>query len=188
MTTLRADTPLTDYQVDPLVLRNRPIRPGVPAAQLSHFTDDYWDLTSGVFEEHAHKIGINFTVFTPKWRHAIKAYYWHLINDEEPRALAYTHSARPALQTLTTLKPHLLRLLDWADQRGLGGLHELDQKHLDEFLAYVVSSRLSYHQQTILLSAVRRLWLYRDVVEPQLRLPATEPWLGDNPSDLLGVR
>lgn len=188
MTTLRAAKPLTDYQVNPLVLRNRPIRPGVPAAQLSHFTDDYWDLTSGVFEEHAHKIGINFAVFTPKWRHAVKVYYWHLINDEEPRALAYTHAARPALQTLTTLKPHLLRLLDWADQRGLEGLHELNQKHLDDFLAYVVASRLSYHQQTILLSAVRRLWLYRDVMEPELRLPAAEPWTGDNPRDLLGPR
>ena len=61
---------------NPFVLSNRPVRPDVDASRLSRFTDDRWDLTPGIFEDHGTKVSLTFEVFPSRWRLAVKEYFW----------------------------------------------------------------------------------------------------------------
>lgn len=172
---------------DPLVLMNRQLRPDTRRGSLSRFSDATWDLTPGVFEDHSTMISLNFEVFPEHWRHDVKTYFWHLINDEKVRPLpAGPIGSLPSLRTIAFVRPHLLRLITWFESQGIRSLDRVTPKILDALLGDLSETDLSYAQKRNILTETRRLWIYRDVVPVSMQLPAAAPWLDERAYDLLG--
>lgn len=172
---------------NPLVLKNRPVRPGTNTARLSRFADDRWDLTPGIFEDHSTKISLLFDEFPVRWRAQVKEYFWILINDETVRPLpAAQLDKRVSLRTISFIRSPLARVLTWADQRGFDELGEFTPVQLELILDDISDLPLSINSKGMMISETRRLWAYRDAVPEVLRLPERQPWLGELAQDLLG--
>lgn len=169
-----------------LVLHARPIRAETDHESLSRFSDDRWDLTPGIIEEHSAKTGINFTSFPPKWRSVVKEYFWHVINTVPSRGMFRgTGVSKPSLRTVSLIAPHLRRALTWFDSQGIGNLREATPEILDRLLGDLSSAPLTFDQKRMIIVELRRLWCYRDVVPAHLQLPTSHPWFDDRISDLL---
>ncbi|RAX46271.1 hypothetical protein DQ353_20220 [Arthrobacter sp. AQ5-05] len=178
---------LAPVAANPLVLANRELRNDARIEGLSRFEDATWDLTPGIFEDHSTKTTLTFEVFPERWRTAVKTYFWHVINDETLRPLASGPAeARPSLRTVSFIRPHLLRLLDWFESKNFETLEKATPKVLDELLGDLGTTGLTYAQKRHIITETRRLWSYRDLVPSTLRLPAVAPWLDERSYDLLG--
>ncbi|MEV8119612.1 hypothetical protein AB0268_04355 [Pseudarthrobacter oxydans] len=172
-------------EANPLVLTNRPVRPDVEASRLSRFTDDRWDLTPGIFEDHGTKVSLTFEAFPSRWRLAVKEYFWCLINDDTARSLpAAQLGKRVSLRTISFARTPLAKVLTWAEDRGATSLEELSAAKLDLLLDNMATLDLSYLAKGRMICETRRLWAYRDVVPEVLRLPERQPWLGELTRDL----
>ncbi|MEV8183291.1 tyrosine-type recombinase/integrase [Specibacter sp. NPDC078692] len=175
------------FRENPLVLATRPLRPDTVHARLSRFSDDRWDLTPGIFENHGTKIALAFEAFPSKWRLAVKEYFWLLINDETVRPLpAARAESRPSLRTICFARTPLARVLSWASEQGIDRLDQLLPNRLDLLLAHIGTLDLYHGAKSMLISETRRLWAYREVVPEVLRMPESQPWLGELSQDLLG--
>ncbi|GAA3320671.1 hypothetical protein [Arthrobacter ramosus] len=171
------------------VLLGRPIRPEIAPETLSRFGDDRWDLTAGIFEDHSDSTSINFKRLPQPWRDAVKGYLWQLINEDHPRALPSARAGiRCSLRSVSFVKGPIERLIIWAAGRGLESFAELDAARLDEYLAFLGDSGVSYGSRRHSVAEVRRLWAYRDVVPPRLAMPDAPPWDDAPARELLGAR
>lgn len=170
------------------VLANRPLREDADPNKLSRFQDLYWDLSPGIFEEHYAKKGVNFSALPERWRGAIKRYFWHLINEDSPRPLAYAQPGRrPSLSTISLIKAPLFRFISWADVEGIRHLGRITANHLDAYLTYMSTAGMSDEAKKDAISEVRRLWSQRDIVDPILTLPSAPPWNDAPPREILGI-
>ncbi|BAS18696.1 hypothetical protein AHiyo8_pI70000 (plasmid) [Arthrobacter sp. Hiyo8] len=171
------------------VLLVRPVRPEIAPEKLSRFGDDRWDLTHGIFEDHSDSTSINFKRLPQPWREAVKDYLWQLINEDHPRALpAARAGVRCSLRSVSLIKGPIERLIIWAAGRGMESFAELDAARLDEYLAYLGDSGVSYGSRQHSVAEVRRLWSYRDLVPPRLAMPGAPPWDDAPARELLGAR
>jgi integrase len=172
-------------RTNPLVLTNRPVRTDIDPSRSSRFTDDRWDLTPGIFENHSTKVSITFEVFPSRWRSAVKEYFWCLINDETPRPLpAAQFDKRVSLRTISFARSPLAKVLSWAEAHGVTRLEELSTIRFDQMLHDIAALDLSLNSKGMMVSETRRLWAYRDAVPAVLRLPERQPWLGELARDL----
>jgi hypothetical protein len=82
--------------------------------------------------------------------------------------------------------PHLRSLLHWATEQHISSLADVTNKDLDRYLEAVRDSESKLSKQAALLNAVRRLWVFRDLLPPEGRLPEAPPWKGKDNRILLG--
>ena len=176
------DRPLPDTPV----LLHRKLNLAIDPGRRSVFGDDRWDLTPGLFEAHAVTCRLNFLPVPDVFRDPAKHYIWQLINHEQPRRLRGTRGTRLALRTVSLVLPRLTAFLDWLDAHRIGGCAEVTTEQLDRYLADVITTEATTMMKASLLIEVRRLWAYRDRLPEPVRLPAAEPWQGEDPKDLLG--
>ncbi|ABM06519.1 hypothetical protein AB0333_06410 [Citricoccus sp. NPDC079358] len=175
---------------DDVVLARRPLRDDTSPGALTRFADTVWDLTPGIFEDHSQKYSINFRHFPPAWQQPVKAYLWTLINDETPRPVPGGPSApKPlALSSIAQLPARLRRIISWFDEHGHDSLQAASPQVLDRFLAELGETNLGFAQKRQIITETRRLWAYRDLVPPKLRLPDGSPWHEETARDLLSHR
>lgn len=173
-------------QPDTAVLARRKINPAVDLARHSVFGDDRWDLTPGLFEAHAVTCRLNFLTIPQRFRDQAKHYIWQLINHDPPRRLRSARGTRLALRSIALTLPRVAAFLLWLDSHGIGGCDRVGAEDLDRYLADVTTAEITANMKANLLIEVRRLWSYRDRLPEPMRLPAAEPWAGEEPKDLLG--
>jgi hypothetical protein len=65
-------------------------------------------------------------------------------------------------------------------------LADVTHEDLDRYLEAVRDSESKLSKQAALLNAVRRLWVLRDLLPPDGRLPEAPPWKGNDNRILLG--
>jgi integrase len=171
-----------------LVLANRQLRPDAQPSLLSVFADDRWDLTAGVFEDHVLGVSVSFEFAPPRWRQDMKRYFWLLVNDPQPPGVRRAPTGRLALRSIPLLAPKLGRLLAWCDARGIDRFGQLDTAALDLLLAHVRDLEASAGVKAGILTELHRLWVFRHLLPPRLRLPEPLPWGGEDTRDLLGAQ
>ena len=86
-------------------------------------------------------------------------------------------TGRGAVYTLHYRMPHLRSLLYWLTDR-ISSLADVTHQDLDRYLEAVRDSESNLSKQAALLNAVRRLWVLRDLLPPDGRLPEAPPWKG----------
>lgn len=171
---------------DTPVLLHRKHNPAVDPARQSVFADDRWDLTPGLFEAHAVTCRLNFLAVPAAFRAHAKHYVWQLINHDPPRRLRSARGTRLALRSVALTLPRITAFLLWLDTHQITGCDQVSTEDLDRYLADVVTTEITANMKASLLIEVRRLWSYRDRLPEPMRLPAAEPWAGEDPKDLLG--
>jgi hypothetical protein len=171
---------------DTLVLLRRALRPGTDAAGFSRFSDDRWSLDHAVFEDHAKARSLNFALVPQALRLEAKHYVWQLLNHEKPRAMPRAAATRPAVSTILASFPHFKAFATWLSGRGVTPFGQVTLELLDGYLRDLADEGPDLEQAYRRLAEVRRLWAYRAVLPPGMRLPASPPWGGEDSRDLLG--
>lgn len=163
---------------DTVVLLHRPLRPGTDAAGLARFSDDRRSLDPAVFEDHAKARSLNFALVPPALRLETKHYVWQLLNHQEPRAMPRAAAARPAVSTVLAAFPHFKAFANWLASRGAASFGQVTIELLDDYLRDLADEDPGLEHAYRRLAEVRRLWAYRAVLPPAMRLPAAPPWGG----------
>ena len=171
---------------DTLVLLRRALRPGTDAARLSRFSDDRWSLDPAVFEDHAKARSLNFALVPQALRLEAKHYVWQLLNHQQPRAMPRAAATRAAVSTILASFPHFKAFATWLSGRGGISFGQVTLELLDGYLRDLADEGPDLEQAYRRLAEVRRLWAYRAVLPPGMRLPAPPPWGGEDSRDLLG--
>ncbi|TFC51559.1 hypothetical protein E3O47_07465 [Cryobacterium sp. TMT2-17-1] len=180
-TPLTADLPIGNTPV----LLNRRVRPDARCWE-SSFDDDRWDITPGLFEEHAKGSSIPWHTFPEHWRPAAKKYLWHLINGEELNGVPSSNSERLSLRSIVFLRGRLETLVAWLDAVGIDDLAKFSPVQQELFLRHIVDMNCTHKMKQSLVSEFQRLWHYRDVLEAPLKMPPGRPWGGQRTKDLIG--
>lgn len=170
------------------VLLHRKLNPAVDPARQSVFGDDRWDLTPGLFEAHAVTCRLNFLPVCEAFRDHAKHYVWQLINHERPRRLRATRGTQLALRSVSLTLPRIAAFLAWLDTHRISSCEQVTAADLERYLADVITAEATTSMKACLLVEVRRLWAYRERLPEAVRLPACEPWQGEDVKDLLGGR
>lgn len=171
---------------DAPVFHRRPTRPDVPDSSLPRFRDDIWDFSVSNFADHSTKQQLNFTSYSPAWRTPMKTYFWILINEETARPIQNGPTAgRRTLTSIPLMQAPLKRILEWVDAQELNSLQDITPGNLDELLVEMAGRRLPDSAMRGIVTETRRLWRYRDLVPPTIRLPPASPWEDYHPRDLL---
>ncbi|MEV0536201.1 hypothetical protein [Kitasatospora sp. NPDC050463] len=174
---------------DTLVLVNRDLRPDTDISRLSRFHEDRWDLNPAIFEDHRASVTMNFATVPAALKEATKYYFWQLLNCTEHRKLR--GSGRIAVQTVNlVLSNGFQHMVKWLADHGVTALCEITPTVLDDYLDHLVDGIESagetldwaYRQ----ITEVRRLWAYRDILPPVMRMPDAPPWGGEDCHELLG--
>ena len=168
------------------VLLNRPTRPDARRWE-SHFGDDRWDMTPGLFEEHAKGSSIPWKDFPEYWRPTAKKYLWHLINGEELNALCSSNSERLSLRSIVILRGRLATLAGWLDAVGIDDLSKFGPENQEHFLRHVIDTDYTQKFKQQLIAEFQRLWHYRGILEAPLKMPSGAPWGGQRTKDLIGI-
>ena len=171
----RADTP---------VLLTRPLRPGARCP--SAFADDRWQLSAAFFEEHISSISLNFASVPEPFKATAKHYVWQLLNGQDPPVLRRISHRQLAVRTVVSAFPSLTSFLLWLDVRAVARLADAGPADLDAYLADLLDAGLSRDTLGERISAVRRLWAWRDRLPPDDRLPPAPPWHGRDAEELVG--
>ncbi len=165
---------------DTVVLAKRPLTADTDIDTLSRFADDVWYLTPGIFEDNAKSTRINFAAMPEPFRLDAKYYIWQLINNEG------RPTGWPALNTTAHASRALRTFMEWLIEQGVTAFAQVTLSILDDYLTWVGAQEIGLTARGSELLEVRRLWSYRSVLPPRMRLPAPEPWDGETISDLLG--
>ena len=171
---------------DTVVLLRRALRPGTDAAGLSRFSDDRWRLDSAVFEDHVKARSLNFALVPRCLQLEAKHYLWQLLNHEEPRAMPRAAAARPAVSTILASFPHFKAFATWLAGRRGTSFGQVTLELLDDYVRAIADEGPDLEASYRRLAEVRRLWAYRAVLPPGMKLPAPPPWGGEDSRDLLG--
>jgi integrase len=119
------------------------------------------------------------------FRETVKHYIWQVINHDDPQPRSRT-SRRPSLSSVMRVLPRLTAFLHWLDAHGVSRIAEVTDEDLDRYAADVADAETTVRHKADLLVEVRRLWSYRTRLPEPMRLPASPPWGGESPSELLG--
>lgn len=170
------------------VLFNRQLRAGADLAAISRFADNRWDLTPAIHEAHYSSVSVNFALVPPDFRHAIKIYVWMELNsDRESAGLRRSGVEGPtAVYSMRYRLVFICKFLEWLTTNAIRSLGDVTAGDLDLYLQTVLSAEDDVRRQGHLLNGVRRLWLFRDLLPLQNRLPEAPPWKGKDNRVLLG--
>jgi hypothetical protein len=172
-----------------VVLAGRPLRPGTDPGRLARFSDDRWDLSPAVFEDHMPALSLNFSTVPPRFLEAAKTYVWVLLNTSEPAPLRRSGGTRRlSVLSVTGLRGRLFPFFDFLASRGVGLLSEVTPDDYDAYLARIRDAEITLNQREDLLTEVRRLWSYRAQMPATHALPDAPPWDGDDTQHLVGAR
>jgi len=171
---------------DTPVLLERELVPGVDISTLSRFGDDRWRLNEGFFEQHAPARSLNFTSIPVALRPAAKHYYWQLINHDYPASFRRAETERAALLSVCNSWAGFKDFAIWLDRRQIDAFGQVDADTLDEYLSYLGAQDVTVDSKYRRVTEVRRLWCYRSILAPSMRLPEAPPWNDDAAHELLG--
>ena len=131
---------------------------------------------------------MNFQLVPAAFRRIAKVYVWMELNhDQDPVSVRRSGvTGRGAVYTLHYRMPHLRSLLHWLTEQHISSLADVTHQDLDRYLEAVRDSESNLSKQAALLNAVRRLWVLRDLLPPDGRLPEAPPWKGNDNRILLG--
>lgn len=168
------------------MLESRPLRQLPADARLAVFTDEVWDLSPAMFEEHSPMTSFSFQSFPTAWKEAVKEYIWQLINDVEAPGLTGAPSDTSlSLRTISLTRSPLLRIFAWADASGIRTLEQLGSKDYDRLLTHICNLRVNHSVKAGMVVEMRRLWSRRSTLPPELMLPPVRPWQHERTQDLL---
>ena len=171
---------------DTLVLLNRDLHPDADPSRLSRFVDDRWDLNPAIFEEHNRSSSLNFALVPAELRLAAKHYVWQLLNHPEPRPVA-GRTGRLAVVTVEGVFTASLQfVLKWLAEQGVTQLCQVTQEMLDDYVDALKDDEVSIERCYRRINEIRRLWAYRHILPPSIRLPDAPPWAGEVIQDLMG--
>ncbi|MFF1717216.1 hypothetical protein [Streptomyces sp. NPDC058268] len=171
---------------DTLVLLNRDLRPQTELSRLSRFDDDRWDLNPAIFEDHYPSTTLNFALIPAELRLAAKFYIWQLLNHTEYRKVRGARGKRSAVVTIARAYANGLQLvLEWLAAQGVTQFCQVTDALLDDYLVALEDEEVTLDSRYRRLTEVRRLWAYRDILPPVMRLPDAPPWAGEDTQDLL---
>ena len=173
---------------DTPVLVNLELRPGIDPATISRFGDNRWHLSPAVHEDHYRSFSLNFELVPAAFRRIAKVYVWMELNHDHDWVSVRRSgvTGRGAVYTLHYRMPHLRSLLYWLTEQEISSLADVTHQDLDRYLEAVRDSESNLSKQAALLNAVRRLWVLRDLLPPDGRLPEAPPWKGKDNRILLG--
>ncbi|MFD5063822.1 hypothetical protein [Streptomyces sp. NPDC058394] len=168
------------------MLLNRDLHPDTDPAELSRFGDDWWDLNPAIFEHHKRSSSLNFALIPAALRSAAKHYVWQLINHADPRPIA-GRTGRLAVVTVAGLFAASLQfVLKWFADQGVTQFSQVTQEMLDDYIDSLKDDEVSIDRCYRRITEIRRLWAYREVLPPSMRLPDAPPWAGEDTQDLMG--
>ena len=162
------------------MLVHRQLRPGIDPASISRFGDNRWHLSPAVHEDHYRSFSLNFELVPAAFRRIAKVYVWMELNHDHDWVSVRRSgvTGRGAVYTLHYRMPHLRSLLYWLTEQEISSLADVTHQDLDRYLEAVRDSESNLSKQAALLNAVRRLWVLRDLLPPDGRLPEAPPWKG----------
>lgn len=156
---------------------------------LSRFCDERWDLTPAVFAPHNERRTLSFRHIHPDYQYALKRVCWLMLNyDGSDLGLTRTSIRSPAVMTVWTGLKHLRAFTDWLAARGRRCFADVTAADLDDYVVAVKDTAASHGVQEDLLAAVIKLWMYRELMDEQDRLPEAPPWNGERLYRLLEQR
>lgn len=171
---------------DTLVLLNRDLRPDTDVSSLSRFREERWDLNAAIFEDHMTSITLNFARLPAALKQAAKYYLWQLLNHTESRRIRGS-GGRIAVLTVGHLLGNALQyVLKWLAEQGVNEFCQVTPELLDAYLDHLEDDEVPVEACYRRLAEIRRLWAYRDVLPPGMRLPDAPPWAGEDTQDLIG--
>jgi hypothetical protein len=173
---------------DTPVLIARRLKPGTDPATLSVLDDDRWELTPAFFEDHTPSISVNFALIPAGLRAMAKRYVWQLLNCPDPPVMRGVSGKRLAVRTIVTSFTGLTAFLLWLDARDIDQIRDVTHADLDAYLARLLAAGHSRDALRERITAVRRLWFWRDRLTSPDRLPQTPPWQGEDSTAILGRR
>lgn len=189
MTQPISDAPTSDLSLNGVVLHTRPLRPGTVIARLSRFSDDRWDMSPAIFENHQAAGSIAFDAYPEQWRQSAKQYIWTLLTLENPPSLyGAQEGGRPSILTVMHARPGLYRFLQWAHSMGIAQLTDLNGPALELLADHIAQLDLPNSSKTGIVVEVRRLWTFRDFVPEELKMPLARPWNRAEALDVIGSK
>ncbi|WP_327256101.1 integrase [Streptomyces sp. NBC_01244] len=172
------------------VLRNRPVRLGTDTARLSHFGDDVWNIRPAHRDAHTDVGNLNLHVFPEALRQQFRAVLLAALDHPQPvepggrqRSAEYI-----GIGSMPVLVRDLRLFAHWMHSQNLGQIGEVTDHDLDAYVRHVIGTTTSPRQKANALSAVRTLWLFRDVLPTPCRLTTGFPWTGTTANQLVGLR
>ncbi|MEU5108170.1 hypothetical protein AB0H07_38935 [Streptomyces sp. NPDC021354] len=173
---------------DTLVLLNRELRPGTDMTRLSRFREDQWDLNAAIFEDHMGSVTVNFARLPSALRPAAKFYVWQLLNHTEPRRIRGSGGRIAVLTVGHVVGGALQYVLKWLAGQAVTAFCQVTEELLDAYLDHLAEDEVPVDACYRRITEIRRLWAYRDILPPGMRLPDAPPWAGEDTQDLLGRR
>ncbi|WP_229348067.1 integrase [Streptomyces sp. UNOB3_S3] len=162
---------------DTIVLRGRPLRPGVARAELSRFAEDLWVLDHA--ETDAHWVGrcLHWEKFPRRFTNPIKTFALAVLDHPRPAVLTLGPPGESAaFDTLRGWTGDLLVFTQWLITQHVRRLADVTDDDLDLYRVHVLGLARSPGRRAQLLQAVRVLWAYRDHLPASCRLPGPRPW------------
>jgi hypothetical protein len=179
--------PLPEPLPDTPVLLRRSLNPAADSATFSVYSNDRWNLAPGVFEAHSPTASLNFAAVPPRYRAAVKRYFWCLINADTPRRQRGANVSRLALHTISCSFLPFRDFVLWLNANGIQGFGEVRREDLERYLTDVLAADVSDSKKARLLGEVVRFWADRKMLPEDIRMSAAPPWDGEYPAELLGA-
>ncbi|MDL4816891.1 hypothetical protein [Actinomadura opuntiae] len=168
------------------VLVNRRLRPDADPAGLSVFGDARWNLSPAIFEDHYTTMTIGFGRVPRPFVPAAKHYVWAELNTGTPPVLKHARMTRLAVYSHMVVARRVRTFLSWLEARGVERLADVTSAHYDGFVADLLESAYSHSDRVDIVNVVRRMWVFRELLPPPVRLPEPVPWGGQDSRALLG--
>jgi integrase len=185
-----ADAPVPWPSDDVPVLRNRPVRLGTDTTRLSRFGDDNWNVRPAHRDAHTDVGNLNLRVFPEPLRRQFRTVL--LASLDHPQPVEPGGRQRPAeyigIGSLPILVSGLRLFAHWMHTEDLGRISDITGQNLDAYLRHVIGTTTSPRLKANAVSAVRTLWLFRDVLPAPCRLTTGFPWAGQTANELVGHR
>lgn len=164
---------------DTLILRRHQVRAGTPDDLMSRFSDPVWVLRPAHPDTHSTVNGIHWR----KWPHELarefKAVAFAALDHPYPAAeAAASGCSRLGVDTISLKMRDLRVFATWMHDNDLVSLSRVTRRHLNSYLGHVLALAASPGRKSHLLHSVRLIWVFRDHLPGDCRMPAGEPWHG----------
>jgi integrase len=162
---------------EPIVLRNRTLRPGTDPAALSRFSDHVWQLTPAHPDAHVTVPALRWTRFPHELVDLFKTFVLAALDHPYPTGPGHHRpGARPSVATFHYWILDLLTLATWMHSQGMSRLCDMTDDDLDRYHAHVLALARPARRKADLLAIVRTIWLYRPHLPADGRLRTAYPW------------
>ncbi|WP_327295477.1 integrase [Streptomyces sp. NBC_01197] len=184
------DAPVPWPDDDVPVLRNRPVRLGTDTSLLSHFGDDVWNVRPAHRDAHTDVGHLNLLVFPGALRRQFRTVLLAAL--DHPQPVEPGGRQRPAeyigIGSLPMLVRGLRLFAHWMHAQDRGQITDVTGHDLDTYLRHVIGTSTPPRLKANAVSALRTLWLFRDVLPAPCRLATGFPWAGKAANELVGHR